>query len=86
MGTLVPGRQPPPGAIAPDVPRYEKLKIRFWGIDDHPNPNEVVYWPDIKPMWFDYVNPVSGRLPPNYCLDVKTCEATLEAQQHKPVQ
>ena len=24
------GRKPPPGAIPPDVPRYEKLKIRFW--------------------------------------------------------
>jgi hypothetical protein len=30
-------------------------------------------WPDIKPMWFHYRNPVSGRTPPNYCPDILTC-------------
>jgi len=31
-------------------------------------------WPEIKPMWFAYPNPVSGRLPENHCPDLKTCE------------
>lgn len=30
-------------------------------------------WPEIKPMWFHYRNPVSGRVPPNYCPDILTC-------------
>ena len=34
---------------------------------------EFVDFPDVKPMWFHYANPVSGRLPPNYCPDHSTC-------------
>ncbi|MCP5145952.1 MAG: nuclear transport factor 2 family protein [Gammaproteobacteria bacterium] len=30
-------------------------------------------WPAIKPMWFHYVNPVSGRVPEYYCADVTRC-------------
>ncbi len=30
-------------------------------------------WPEIKPMWFHYVNPVSGRVPEFYCADSKIC-------------
>lgn len=30
-------------------------------------------WPDIKPMWFHYRNPVSGRTPQYYCPDIMTC-------------
>jgi hypothetical protein len=41
-------------------------------------------WPDIKPMWFAYKNPVSGRLPPLYCPNLKTCEKDLEAEGQKP--
>ena len=32
-----------------------------------------ISWPQIKPMWFHYRNPVSGRVPPNYCPDITTC-------------
>lgn len=32
-----------------------------------------VGWPDIKPMWFHYKNPVSGRVPEFYCADAKVC-------------
>ena len=32
-------------------------------------------WPDIKPMWFHYLNPVSGRRPELLCPDVTTCIA-----------
>lgn len=38
-------------------------------------------WPDIKPMWFAYPNPVSGRLPENYCPDLKTCEPMAAAAE-----
>jgi hypothetical protein len=34
---------------------------------------DYVEFPGIKPMWFHYPNPVSGRLPPNYCPDQRTC-------------
>lgn len=34
---------------------------------------EFVDFPDVKPMWFHYKNPVSGRVPPNYCPDHSTC-------------
>lgn len=34
---------------------------------------EFIDFPDVKPMWFHYRNPVSGRLPPNYCPDHSTC-------------
>ncbi|NBB52821.1 nuclear transport factor 2 family protein [Rhizobium sp. CRIBSB] len=30
-------------------------------------------WPDIKPMWFHYRNPISGRTPAHYCPDVTVC-------------
>lgn len=30
-------------------------------------------WPEIKPMWFHYVNPVSDRLPEFFCADSKIC-------------
>ncbi|WP_298163231.1 nuclear transport factor 2 family protein [Brevundimonas sp.] len=30
-------------------------------------------WPDIKPMWFHYLNPVTGRRPEFFCPDVTTC-------------
>lgn len=32
-----------------------------------------INWPDVKPMWFAYRNPVSGRTPPLYCPDVLKC-------------
>jgi len=35
--------------------------------------HEFVDFPDVKPMWFHYKNPVSGRVPPNYCPDHSTC-------------
>jgi len=43
-------------------------------------PGSQIRWPDIKPMWFHYPNPVSGRLPPHYCPDEHTCEAELAAR------
>ena len=61
--------------IKPDMP-IAKLKRRERGFV----PGDLIEWPDIKPMWFHYKNPVSGREPPNYCPDLHTCEAELEAR------
>ncbi len=61
-----------------DVPRAS-MPIRHHGS----LPGDSIEWPDIKPMWFAYKNPVSGRLPPLYCPDLKTCEKDLEAAGHK---
>jgi hypothetical protein len=89
QASLATGAPPAPGApprMQPDFDRTMVLKIRFWGIDNHPNPADSVLWPDIKPMWFNYRNLVSDREPPNYCPNLKTCEADLEAKGHKPQQ
>ncbi len=37
---------------------------------------DFITFPDVKPMWFHYVNPVSGRVPPNYCPEESTCYQT----------
>jgi hypothetical protein len=41
---------------------------------------EVIEWPGILPMWFNYRNPVSGREPPLYWPDCVPCELKPEAQ------
>jgi hypothetical protein len=58
----------------PDVARAS-MPIRHHGS----LPGDMIVWPDIKPMWFSYRNPVSGRVPPLYCPDLKTCETDLAA-------
>jgi hypothetical protein len=58
----------------PDIPRAS-MPLRHHGS----LPGDTIVWPDIKPMWFAYRNPVSGRLPPLYCPDLKTCEKDLAA-------
>jgi hypothetical protein len=58
----------------PDVSR-SSMPVRFHGL----MPGDTISWPEIKPMWFFYKNPVSGRVPPLYCPDLKTCEKDLEA-------
>ncbi len=40
-------------------------------------------WPQIKPMWFAYPNPVSGRIPEYYCPDLRTCEPMAAAAEAK---
>jgi hypothetical protein len=59
-----------------DVPRTS-MPLRHHGSV----PGDMILWPDIKPMWFSYTNPVSGRVPANYCPDLKTCEKDLVAAQ-----
>jgi SnoaL-like domain len=60
----------------PDVPRTS-MPIRHHGS----LPGDTIVWPEIKPMWFAYRNPVSGRVPPLYCPDLKTCESELRQQR-----
>ena len=59
-----------------DIPR-SSMPLRHHGS----LPGNAIVWPDIKPMWFAYRNPVSGRLPPLYCPDLKICEKDLQAQR-----
>jgi hypothetical protein len=53
----------------PDVHTID-LGVRGRGFTPGP---DFIQFPDIKPMWFHYVNPVSGRVPPNYCPNESTC-------------
>ncbi len=46
-------------ALPPDVP-LATMKLRYHGFYTE----DAINWPDIKPMWFHYTNPVSGRMPP----------------------
>jgi hypothetical protein len=41
---------------------------------------ETIEWPGILPMWFNYLNPVSGRQPENYWPDCVPCELRPESQ------
>jgi len=59
-----------------DIPR-NSMPLRHHGS----LPGDTIVWPDIKPMWFAYRNPVSGRVPPLYCPDLKTCERELAASR-----
>jgi len=54
----------------PDVP-LSAMPVRQGAFTIGP---EFVHFPEVKPMWFHYPNPVSGRLPENYCPDLRTCE------------
>ena len=63
----------------PDIPR-SSMPLRHHGS----LPGDTIVWPDIKPMWFSYKNPVSGRVPPLYCPDLKTCETDLRAAVARP--
>ena len=63
-------------ALPPDVPLVN-MRLRYHSF----YPGDIIAWPEIKPMWFAYKNPVSGRVPPNYCPDLKTCEKALETSR-----
>lgn len=41
---------------------------------------ETIEWPGILPMWFNYRNPVSGRVPEFYWPDCVPCELMPESQ------
>jgi hypothetical protein len=50
----------------PDIPRTVFDTYRWKGM-------QATNWPEIKPMWFAYRNPITGRTPPNYCADILKC-------------
>jgi hypothetical protein len=54
----------------PDVPvaALGKRQEHFRGGTGDP-----LQWPSILPMWFEYTNPVSGRLPEHYQKDCPPC-------------
>jgi hypothetical protein len=57
--------------MAPDF-SYREMPYRGQGfVATFPNYRN---WPDIKPMWFHYKNPVSSRPPEFYCADILTCD------------
>jgi hypothetical protein len=59
-----------PAPAPPDIP-VNVLGEREEGFGG--GPGTVINWPDIKPMWFHYKNPVSGRVPDHYWPDCVTC-------------
>ncbi|MBT2187979.1 nuclear transport factor 2 family protein [Sphingobium nicotianae] len=71
---------PPPGTpqrvftggnFPPDVP-LKSMGRREEGMRGGIGP--ALEWPSIMPMWFNYTNPVSGRVPERYQEDCGPCE------------
>ena len=67
----VPGKPPMSGItntidFPPDIPRTQYDGFRWKDM-------QSTNWPEIKPLWFAYRNPVSGRTPPFYCSDFFKC-------------
>ena len=73
-GPTIPGAARPasrngnPISFAPDIPwtLYANYRRKNFSSTN---------FPDIKPMWFAYRNPITGRTPENYCPDILTCFA-----------
>jgi hypothetical protein len=70
-----PGKLPPPNPVIekfpPDIPIsiLGKREEHFRGGSGDP-----IAWPGILPMWFGYLNPVSGRRPEHFQPDCAPCE------------
>ena len=69
------GKSPPPNPVLvkypPDIPIsiLGEREEHFRG-----GSGEVIQWPGILPMWFSYLNPVSGRKPEHFQPDCAPCE------------
>jgi hypothetical protein len=66
----VPARVYSGGNFPPDIPLKSlgKRAEHYWG-----GTGDTWDWPMILPMWFEYTNPVSGRVPPLYHPDCIPC-------------
>ncbi|WP_432828902.1 nuclear transport factor 2 family protein [Dactylosporangium sp. CA-092794] len=66
---------PPPSSLItqyrPDV-LLTDVGVREEGFQG--GSGRFIAWPEIVPMWFEYRNPVSGRVPPKYWPDCVPCE------------
>ena len=78
------GGAAPVGAVSavtydfPPDASYQDMPYRGQGfVATFPNYRS---WPEIKPMWFHYKNPVSGRVPEFYCADILTCDPAIKKQ------
>jgi hypothetical protein len=77
----VPGVAAPPTALAvkfpPDVPMSQ-----LGGRAEHfrGGTGETIEWPGILPMWFNYRNPVTGRIPEHYWPDCVICDLVPDSQ------
>ncbi len=75
------GEKPKPSKLLtlypPDIPMTE-LGVR----EEHfkGGTGDVIEWPGILPMWFNYRNPVSGRVPERYWPDCVPCEKLPDAR------
>lgn len=75
----VPDAKPAPTGPSIIMKLATALPPDVWGRDMGPRYRgfafgpDFIDFPDVKPMWFHYRNPVSGRIPPNYCPDEATC-------------
>lgn len=58
-----------PRAAAPP-PRASRLDVTAEHLGAKP---DTIVWPGIKPMWFSYTNPVSGRVPELFQKDCVPC-------------
>ncbi len=69
------GKAPPPNPVLqkypPDIPIaiLGEREEHFRG-----GSGETIAWPGILPMWFSYLNPVSGRKPEHFQPDCAPCE------------
>ncbi len=59
-----------PVSFPPSIPADQLGRRGYGVVRGYPG---FAAWPEIKPMWFHYRNPISGRMPPLFCADVTVC-------------